>query len=192
MIGTKIITDLKTILMELHYSFQWLDYGLLSNDFWHIQYLKYQMSDDKHTEHYRFEAFQFLLRDRKTLDEMTTNQYIELAITDIDQLMGGAALALLLGCPCLTDEQLHYLGGLPAYNKPFLQKLHQRLVLLRDLDLNGVNDESFKKFFVSNDPKVHRALLSKPGLKSEHLELIRDRGANKAIRNIARQKLQKY
>jgi hypothetical protein len=185
-----MMSDLKRIFAELHYDSRWLDYGFLSDEFWQNQYSRYQASNDKNTEHYRFEAFQTIFMNREVLDETTLNHYIELASADPDRSMGGSALALLLRWPGLTDAQLQQLSNHPSYNRPFLRKLHQRTILLRELHATGLSDESFKRFFASQDAEIHRALLSKSGIKAEHLELLQDRGANKAIRNMAKRKLQ--
>jgi hypothetical protein len=186
------MADLKTILAELHYSPQWLDYDLLSGEFWLHQYSQYQTSSDKHTEHYRFEAFQAVLNSREMLDQATIDHYIELAVSDCDQSMGNSALARLIQWPGLTDGQLQYLNNHPACNKPFLRKLQQRVILLRELDSTGVSDETFERFLNSQDEQVHRSLLSIAGLKAEYLQRLSDRGVNKAIRNMARRRLQSF
>jgi hypothetical protein len=183
--------NLRTILAELHYVPQWLDYGLLSEEFWQNQYSRYQASDDKNTEHYRFEAFQAVLLNHGMLDGAALNHYIELAMADPDPSMGGSALALLIHWHGLTDEQLHQLVRHPAYNQPFLQKLLQQVMMLRELHSTGINEESFERFLGSQDAVIHRALLSDSRIKAEHLQLLQARGANRAIRNIAKQKLQR-
>jgi hypothetical protein len=125
--------DLKTILAELHYSPEWLEYDLLSRDFWLEQYSKYQASPDKHTEHYRFQAFQTVLNTREALDQEAMDRYIALAVADPDRSMGHSALAVLIKWPGLTPDQLQDLGNYPAYNVPFLQKLRARIMALRGL-----------------------------------------------------------
>jgi hypothetical protein len=185
-----MMPDLKSILAELHYDALWLDYGWLSEDFWQHQYARYQSSDDKNTEHYRYEAFQTIFMNRERLDETTLNHYIELANADADRSMGGAALGLLLSWPGLTDTQLQHLSNHPAYDRPFLRKLGQRMILLRELRAIGISDESFERFLASQDAEVQRALLSDSGLKPEQLRLLQDKGATRAIRNMAKRKLQ--
>src|SRR6185369_11968027 len=98
------------------------------------------------------------------------------------RFMGGSALALLLRWPGLTDAQLEQLSNHPAYNRPFLKKIQQRTTLLRELQAADLNDESFERFFASQDAIVQRALVSKSGIKAEQLRLLQDRGTNKAIR----------
>lgn len=182
---------LKTIFAELHYDSRWLDCGFLSDEFWQNQYSQYQTSDDKNTEHYRYEAFQAFLSHHNMLDEVTLDHYIQLASADPDRTMGNAALALLLHWPGLTDAQLQHLRDNPAYNTPLLRKLQQKILLLRELRTADISDESFERFLTSGDAEVHRVLLSKSGLKAEHLKWLQAHGANKAIRNMAKQKLQR-
>jgi hypothetical protein len=184
--------DLKKILEKLHCSLLWLDYDLLDSEFWLKQYSKYQTSDDKHTEHYRFAAFQAVLNNRESLDQTTIVRYIELAIADSDQLMTGTALALLIEWTGLTDTQLQQLSSHPAYNKPFLQKVTQRVLLVRELHLAGITDESFGRFLDSQDEAVHRTLLSISDIRPDHLRLLIDQGANKAIRNMAKRRLTSF
>ncbi len=183
--------DLKTIFIELHYDPRWLDYGLLSEAFWQSQYSIYVASDDKNTEHYRFEAFRTVLRNHEVLDSAALNHYIELAIADTDRTMGDAALGQLLRWPRLTDEQLRQLSNHPAYNLPFLRKLHQSVFLLRELHANGITDALFQRFLDSQDADLQRVLLSESGIKAEHLKLLQAEGASKAVRNIAKKKLQR-
>ena len=125
------MTDLKTILAELHYRSEWLDDDLLDREFWLRQYEKYQASSDKHTEHYRYAAFQAVLNNREIMDQAVINQYIKLAVADPDRSMGDSALALLIKWHGLTDVQLKWLNSHPAYDKPFLRKVIQRVMLLR-------------------------------------------------------------
>lgn len=183
--------DLKTIFIELNYDARWLDYGLLSEEFWQNQYSIYLASDDKNTEHYRYGAFQTVLRNHEVLDEVALNHYIELALADTDRTMGDAALGQLLQWPRLSDEQLRQLSSHPAYNLPFLRKLHQRVFLLRELNANGITDALFQRFLDSQDADIQRVLLLEAGIKAEHLKLLQTEGASKAVRNIAKQKLQR-
>jgi hypothetical protein len=184
-----MVTDLETILSTLLFHPKWIEHGLLPDDFLQSQFLLYQTSDDKNTEHYRFRAFGYVLANTETLDDQALDHYIELATLDDDKTMGEAALGLLVRWSRLTDSQLDRLKTHPVYSKPFLQKLIKRMEMLRELASTGLTDEAFERFVSDGDAEVHRALLSRPELTRAHLEVLRERGANKAIRNVAASRL---
>lgn len=182
-------TDIRTILSELRFHPKWIDYGLLPVDLLKDQFDLYQNSDDQHTEHYRYQAFGFVLANQETLDDQTIDRYIELATLDEDRAMGDSALGLLIRWPRLTDQQLDRLKNHSAFDKSFLQKLIIRMQMLRELASSGLTDETFDRFVSDGDAEVHRALLSKSGLSRAQFEVLKDRGANKAIRNSAASRL---
>jgi hypothetical protein len=91
-----VVLDMETIRSELLFHPKWLEYGLLPVDFLQSQFLLYQTSDDKNTEHYRFRAFGYVLANTETLDDQALDRYIELATLDDDRMMSESALGLLV------------------------------------------------------------------------------------------------
>jgi hypothetical protein len=61
--------------------------------------------------------------------------------------------------------------------------------MLRELASTGLTEETFDRFVSDGDAEVHRALLSRAELSRAQFEVLRDRGANKAIRNVAKNEL---
>jgi hypothetical protein len=181
--------NVDTILAELGCDPQWLD--VLDSEFWQGQYLNYQTSDDKNTEHYRFAAFRALLANTTSLTNEQIDQVIALATLDSDHTMGGAALAMLAQHRALTDEQLQRLIDHAAYQKPFLQKLLKRVVLLRALTSEAIDDALFDRCLESNADVVQRAMLDKVELNPTQLEVLKEQGTSRPIRNIAKQRLQR-
>jgi hypothetical protein len=183
--------DIETILSELGYSPKWLDYKLIDLAFLEAQYLTYQKGVDKNTEHYRFRAFQIVLNDSDMLDDKIIDQYIELATLDPDHSMGQSALALLAKSPKLTDEQLKKFGERLPYREPFLQRTLARIGLLRELETHDITEQLFEKCISSGDAEIQRIVFARIGSNTHYLEILKNSGANKAIRNLAKRELQR-
>jgi hypothetical protein len=183
------MSDLKPILDKLKYSQQWLDYGLLDEAYLLAQGIRFDASDDKNTEHYRYDAFKAILSERTVLDDAILENIVHLSQLDADQGMGQAALILLVDWPNLTDLQLDLLYTHPAFSSPVVQRRIQRVHLLRQLRTSGLTNELFDSSILSRDEVVHRELLGRQDISRQQLERLREQGANKAIRNIAKQRL---
>lgn len=183
---------LNSALAELHYSAKWLEYGFLDALLLQQQVELYRTSDDRHTEHYRYAAFCAVLAAHKELDDRTVERFIELAEEDDDQVMAQSALGHLVRSPGLTDQQLQRLRSHPAFAIPALQKLIERAQLLKQLDGAALTDDAFQRYVASGDAIVQQALLSRPDVSQCQLELLLDQAANRAIRNVVKDRLRRY
>src|SRR5689334_12768521 len=96
--------DLTKAMKILGYSSQWLDSGLINKQFLMDQLDEYQSSEDKNTEHYRYTAFQDILKTNTTLSDNTLEMYIELASIDEDHAMGKSALGDLVTWSGLSQK----------------------------------------------------------------------------------------
>jgi hypothetical protein len=183
--------DLSTALTILRYSPQWLEFGLIDQSFFVKQFDEYQNAEDKNTEHYRYAAFQKILRTQTSLTDRSLNNYIKLALMDENQAMAKAALVDLIKWSELSDRQLEQLRHHPAILERGLQKLITRTTLLRQLKSEPLTDELFAHLLSGKDSVIHQRLLDLTEPGSERLKQLEINGANRSIRNQAQQKLQK-
>ena len=110
---------------ELGYPRAWLDYGLLEAPLLADQLARFRAGEDCNREHYRFAAFQRVLRRRALTDEVI-DKYVRLAELDPDRHVATSALCGLLDHPALSDAQLERLETVVVGN-PLLEKRLQRV-----------------------------------------------------------------
>lgn len=185
------MSRLEPELAKLGYSPLWIEYDLLDDDFLLEQCKRYATSYDKNTEHYRWAAFHAILAKNNVLDDTLIARYVQLAQIDEDQGMAESALLSLLRQPGLTDAQVERLSKHPAYTSPVAQRLIERIRLLRELQSSLLTEDLFMRCIASNDQTVQRQLLDRKDISCQQVELLRNQGANRAIRNIAKQRLHK-
>ena len=178
-----------TDLAKLRYDPKWLEYGFVSEPYLDEQLAKYERDGDEDAEHYRYDSFRRLLEAVSTLDDVTIDRYIELAALDEDQTMAQAALGLLVRHDGLTQQQLSRLRMHPIFASRELQASIEQTQLLRDLDSSNIADDVFERCVALGKGEVQRKLLSKSGISPQQLAAVADRGANRAIRNLAKNKL---
>ncbi|HEX9105281.1 MAG TPA: hypothetical protein VF997_23885 [Polyangia bacterium] len=114
---------------QLGYPRAWVDFGLLERPLLADQLARFRAGEECALEHYRFAAFQRLLRRRELGDELV-DKYVRLAELDPDRHVATSALCGLLDHPALTDAQLARLEPVVAGN-PLLEKRLQRVRLSR-------------------------------------------------------------
>lgn len=184
------MNQIEHALHKLQYDPLWLEYGLLDKATLLQQSAQFDASDDKNTEHYRYAAFRAFLGSYSSLTSELLDKYVHLAQIDPDQGMGQAVLSALVGWPYLTDTQLDRLDMHLSPSSPALRRGMERARLLRQLQPGSVNNDLFQRALTSRDDGIQRELLNSYDISREQVEILRDQGTNKAIRNIARQKLQ--
>ena len=186
--ATRLTESVKT----LRYHPKWVEYGLIAEEFFCLQYARFLASDDKNTEHYRYAAFQSLLAKSEQLTDEELERYVELARLDEDQFMSTAALIDLIHWPGLATEQFERLRIHPKLDDPILHKAHRRRALSRELSrAPALTEAQFEVIFSSGDSAVQRDLVERRDLSITQLRKLREGGANRAIRNIAKQALQR-
>lgn len=181
-----------TGLAKLHYDPKWLEYGFLDWAFLESQVQQYESGEDENTEHYRYAAFRKVLEELKAVNDLWLDRYLELAELDEDQVMADGALGLLLRSPLLTDQQLDRIKTRQIFATKPLQSIIEQVELLRILESPIVTDTVFDRCVSVGKSEVQRKLLNKPGLSPEQLSLLVDKGANRAIRNLAKSQLQRH
>jgi hypothetical protein len=186
--NTKTAEALKT----LQYDSSWLEWGILNEEFLHAQLEQLSESDDKNSEHYRYVAFRAALSGEGDISDELIESYITLARLDEDEGMARAALVDLIRSPRLTATQFQGIGRHAAFTDSELTKLHTRQALLRELKAaTAVTDSLFELVLSNGDSVMQRVLIDKHELSKERLEALNGRGANRAIKNIAKQLLQR-
>lgn len=174
----------------LGYHPKWLEYGMVDAAFLQRQRAEFTISDDQNTEHYRYGAFQAALRGRDTLPDDLIGHYVELAELEADPAMAGSALADLIQWRGLTEWQRERLSVHPAFAEPFLQKGIIRRRLLDRLLSESLTDALFEECLAEKDGVIERAVLEASSITRDQVQRLAASGANRAIRNIAAQRVQ--
>lgn len=102
-------------LRALGYHPDWLACGWVDERFLGEQLARFREGDDPNTEHYRYAAFQRVLRSRSALDDRQVAHYVALTRDDPDATMGEAAFIDLLWWRGLTPERFDRLEAQPAF-----------------------------------------------------------------------------
>jgi hypothetical protein len=120
------------------------------------------------------------------------NRFIELALLDEDQTMAQSALAELVRHTNLTEQQLNHLTNHPAFASQSLQSIIDQTKLSREILARDISDDLFTRCLFSGHDSVQRKLLHRPDLSKEQLERLSEYGANRAIRNLAKEELRRF
>lgn len=148
--------------------------------------------DTSSHEHERYKGFTRRLAAIECLPDTLLESLIAEAAADPDVAMGGSVLALIAEHRLLSDAQRNSLISHPQYQQPFLQKRIRRATLLTMLRAASISDDLLAQCIAFADAPVQRELLAHPAIRYSHLAALRDLGANRAIRNIATQRLRSH
>ncbi|MBW4507107.1 MAG: hypothetical protein KME64_11410 [Scytonematopsis contorta HA4267-MV1] len=152
----------KQALIALEYHIKWLEYNLIDEVFLLSQYQYFIDSEDKCTEHYRYAAFQKILKDNQSLDDKAINRYIQLAELDNDKYMANSALMNLFMWECLNDAQYTALVNHSAFSHKVFQKYHQNKILIQTIDsVNLISDEVLEFYIQNYESIIQEYLLNK-------------------------------
>ncbi|MBC7527624.1 MAG: hypothetical protein H7308_08740 [Chthonomonadaceae bacterium] len=173
----------------LHYKREWLDYGFVESEFLAEQVKGFRTGIDPHREHYRCAAFRRILLNRVSLTQEELEHYIELCRLDEDTTMAGAMLCDLLGWSGLTPDQFEFVSSLSDFEPDFLQKTILQMSLLKALQQSPLTEATFARCLDSQDITVQLQLLLKHSLTLQQWEILAERGASRAIRNRAKERL---
>jgi hypothetical protein len=169
----------------LKFSDQWLRLGLLTEDELCALGQEYEAGKDKNEEHYRYRLFRRYLSSHRPLPPQMAEALYELGREDPDPAMGGAMMRDIVGlaeCPAGVLEKASASG-----EKHLVRAARQRQ-LLAALGF-GVTEELFARCLESRDEAIQRALLKSPELTRKQLEQLAEAGANRAVRNMATERL---
>jgi hypothetical protein len=174
------------ILQALGYTHEWLEWGIVDEEYLRSQYAKYSQSDDKNQEHYRCQGF----LDYLNLLQQVTDEMIDRIFLLTDAGPDGCDLTVnrlfeLIGSGILTDEQHFALAHRhPGVLEKPIEEFYRRHSLLRKVRQSGLA-ANFTEIQESADSFIQLHLLDHPDVAREHLEWLKDAGASKSIRNRA-------
>ncbi|MDP6542520.1 MAG: hypothetical protein QGH60_00930 [Phycisphaerae bacterium] len=180
-------TDIDKALARLGYDREWISSGIISEQFLLAQYAEIQMSDDDNAEHYRCGAYRNYIQSKQALSDDEIDNIF--ALTDCGP--DGEDLRLnrvieLVRSGLLTAEQFGELGNRSEVHQPPVDKVYARHEILRAIDERGLA-ETFERIKQTQDSWVHERVLEHPDLVSEQVVWLAQNGANKRIRNVAKQ-----
>lgn len=92
-------------LIKLKYTQNWLDFGVLSEDFLAKQIAEFERGEDKNTEHYRYATFCKFIQENDSFSDLQVQNFISLIEQDNDKLMAGSALKGFYKCGKLIPSQ---------------------------------------------------------------------------------------
>ena len=179
-------------LSVLKYSDLWLEFGFLTKEELNEQIRIFETGEDNSTEHYRYRSFKNYLKSRKKLKDNEIKDYLHLAEIDEDKIMSGAAVVDQLQRKSLTDVQFEKVCNALSFYGEWTKKVISREIIFRDLNKfvssnENLTEKTFLKFFSKRIADVDRFLIQYAD--KNQMKLIAEKGATKAVRNIAKQKL---
>lgn len=178
--------------LVLNYSDLWFKFGFLTEKELDEQIKIFEKGEDTSTEHYRYKSFRKFLSSRKKFTEDEIDKYLQLAKIDEDEIMAGAAIVGLLSHRELSDHQFEKVCAALQLFGNWTEKIILRETLYRKFNKAIHNKEIFKEevfseFLNKGNGDVHRVLIWYAN--KAQMELIAEKGATKAVRNIAKQEL---
>ena len=129
----------------LGYSPDWFKYGIMDEKKLEMQLKEFENSDDENTEHYRYAAFLNWLQNKDSLSLQEIKNYIELAINDEIETMGGSAIKELFKSSILNEEQYEYVKGRLHEFGEWTKKLISREDLLKEIQSEKITFDLFTK-----------------------------------------------
>ena len=155
------------------------------------QYAEYLSSDDKNQEHYRARAFEAFLFAYRAITNDQVEQVLRLRDDGPDRCdLRVGRIGDMIWSGILSDTQIADLARLPEVHEAPLQRNYVRQCLVRRLRVEGLTPETFREIADTRDSELQRVVLSRDDLCRDHVLWLAENGANKAVRNIAKQLLQ--
>ena len=178
-------------LATLGYTIKWLEYGILSAEQLKVDLAEFQKDDgDPNIEHYRYRTAMNFLRGKTQWIDEEVEHLLEVVAEDPDGDMSRSVALALLKCDTLTDQQFYKLNEHPAIKVLDVSKAHLRHDLLRFLTRESLAPQVIDRCIQEGDSTVHGRLLEFEDLPIDAVQALSTCGANKAIRNMAAQRLQ--
>lgn len=180
--------DLKSALTLFDYDPLWLESGLLTPETLRAQTARFATGEDRHTEHYRWAAFRAILNGRDSLTDGECEAFIVLAARDPDQGTARSVLVDLVTWGGLTRPQLDTLRTRPEFQDPTVRTFIEQRDMWDELERNGPTDELVARI-VEGRMGSQRTVVDHPHLTETQLRVFAERGATRAVRNVATARL---
>lgn len=178
----------QTALNALGFTEDWLQHGILSEDFLQELYAQIQVSDDKNQEHYRNYAFNCYLNRKDALsnEEIAVCFGLQDAGADLCDLRENRIFDVLHS-GLLSFEQLEMLANHYPFidEKPF-QRAYRRLLISQQIERCGLTDDIFEQIKTSQDAVLQRKAIDTEHINAEQMTWLATHGSNKKIRNMAK------
>jgi len=183
---------IETALKRLGYTQDWLDLKIITEEFLLSQYQQICHSDDNNAEHYRHAAFVQFIDSQSSLTDNQIEKVLQLIDLGPDKydLHNNRVIALIYS-GLLNDHQFHQLSQYKQVLEDPIQKIYHRTKLIRNIKKHGLN-EYFEQVTATKDTAVHEHVLSRNDLKPHQIQWFIEYGCNKAVRNIALKKSNKF
>lgn len=176
------------MLSELGYDRRWFDFGIVDRALLERQCHSYrQPGGDKNTEHYRAAAIQAYAAARESITDDELARLVEVGHVEATSALGDDVFYRLVQRDFLTDAQLELVGR--QSDRPSFQALVHRHRLLR-LCRSQPESAELQRCIDDGDAVVHETLLGLATLSRSQVEELARRGANRRIRNMAKQLLE--
>ena len=176
-------------LKKLGYTTKRIDYGFIDPELLKEEAVQFETGDDHSPEHFRYRRFLSKLKSRPSLSGEDIDHYIELAEEDPDRAMAVSALGELARWLYLDQSACEMLSAHSAFQNVWLRRTLMRGKVARELRSSSLTPEGADFYIAAGDPEVQRALLDRWELSRDQLERLRDHGSNRAVRNMAKDKL---
>lgn len=177
-------------MANLGYSTLWVEYGILNTDYFQDQENRYVSSDDKNSEHYRYQTLMNYLSAKTQLTDNEFENYLQIVYSDIDPTMAGSAAVSLFSKIELTEFQFEKLCNELCRFGDWTGKIITRQIIFRELGKGILTGKLFNDCLDSNDSVIQEYILDM--LDKYQLQQLVINGANRTIKSIASNKLKKY
>ena len=178
-------------LKTFEYSQDWLDYGVLSESHLLAQVADYQKSGHSCFEHYRYGAFNKWIRETPKATNQDIQNYIKLALTDPDQIMGHSAIVDLLKVDWLSDNQFEMvsetLRSLGDWAEQEIEKNSLRRMVIKP----NITSSETDKLLNCTYCQIQIKLFNRSDLSIGSLQHLAENGSSKKIRHLAKERLKK-
>jgi hypothetical protein len=180
-----------TALTKLGYTSKWIEYGVLSLEQLEKDLQNYQQPNgDRNTEHYRYRVLIEYVNNKSGFSNEELDHLLELIVEDPDPLMTRSfVIFYLLKRDILTDSQFVAFGEHALAREAKISKAYLNYDVLRRLRQDGLTSDVIARCIDDGDGQVHRKLLEYADLPRYAVQALAERGANKAVRNIAQKRL---
>lgn len=176
-------------LKRLGYNQDWLNFGIITEEYLMLQYDEIKTSKDQNAEHYRSGGFGAYLRSKDVLTDDEVKNIFVLKDDGPDRCdLHEDRILLLIDSDLLSDIQLESISKYPEVLERPIQKKYLREVLIRRINQTSI-EQCFEDVKSTQDSAIHEYVLDKKGLMPSHVEWLAKRGGNKGVRNIAKQLL---
>jgi|GEM_PF-2480152 len=176
-------------LERLGFTQDWIDYGIISEEFVFKLFDEILNSEDQNAEHYRSGAFGKYIKSKDSLTNEEIRKIFKLQDDGPDKCdLHANRIICLIQSGLLTKQQLDSLTEYPEVLELPIAKLYKRTKLLEDIKTFGI-EANFEKVKKTTDTAVHEFILNLKDLERHHVEWAATLGGNKRTRNIAKQML---